>query len=158
MKSQDWLGQIPFALVALFCVIEATMWFDCYQLAETSLVKDRHISASTSCNEELEIYRDRLDCTDIKRSLQSGTAWIRAGSCLMTKHNFFALLGWFELAAVAGAAIFLLILTVYYRLKKSKQDTRRSQRYGLISYAGNNYHHQTYPFEQSRGPIIQEID
>lgn len=152
--KRDWFEQIPLALVVLFCVVEATMWLDCYQTAENSLVKDRHISASTSCNEEFEIYKDRLDCTDIKRSLQSGTAWIRAGSCLLRKHNFFTLLGWFELAALAGAAMFVLLLTVYYRLKSNKH-TSRTRSYSLALQ--NRY--QTYPFDnERRGPIIEALD
>ncbi len=160
--KQNWIGQLPLWVVILLVAVELTMWFDCYQTTEVSLGKDRFIATSTSCNEEAEIYRDRLDCTDIKRSLKSGTAWIRSGSCLLRKHNFFAMLGWMEIAVVGGISAMLLAVWAFFYLNYRQQnsvhqlyqDMMFHQRPGGQRALGHTTAHRTY----RNGVVIEELD
>lgn len=170
MKA-DLFGQIPLGVLLLLLLVEATMWFDCYQMTDAKMENERFIAISTPCNEEADIYRDHLNCEDIKRSLQSGTAWVRSGSCLLKKHNFFALLGWIELAAVGGAALVLLLVFIHFRLKIREQNSW-GQKFDLaLSHSGRAmtyplppHHHQQQYYQQPRsyyqssGVIIEEME
>lgn len=159
----DWLGHAPLGLALLLLLVELTMWYDCYEMTQAGLQSDRHIAISAACNEEYDIYQERLDCADIRRSLKPGTAWIRSGSCLLRRHNIFAVLGWMELA-IAGAALFLcLLMLIYYRIRLNKLVLRqgRSMQPAYNWPANSGLLPAPYPAPQVRqvyqnGMIIEE--
>lgn len=143
------VSQIPLWVILLLVLVEMTMWFDCYQTTEIDLDKDRFIATSASCNEEAEIYRNRLDCADIKRSLKSGTAWIRSSSCLLKKHNFFAVLGWVELTIVGGTAVLLFAVWAFFYLNVRQQNSFNQHLQSMLHYQNNGRLSLNSPVRQS---------
>lgn len=161
--KRTWASQLPLWAALLLVIVELTMWTDCYQTTEASLDKDRFIATSTSCNEEAEIYRDRLDCTDIKRSLKPGTAWIRSGRCLLGKHNFFAMLGWMEIAIVGGIAVSLLGVWAFFYLNFRQQNSVRQLYQDMIFYQRDDNrfalgHRPAARQSYRNGVVIEEVE
>ena len=111
----------------LAVILEATLWYGCHLEVENSLYKDRQIAIRSSCNEEAELYSERLDCTDIKRSNQPGLSWIRSTQCLASRHNIFAMMGWLQIGAVVALGFAILALVIRYRLKVHKRQGRHDR-------------------------------
>lgn len=154
-----------YILAILLLGLELTMWYGCYLDAEESLHKDRLIAISASCNEQADLYSERLDCADIKRSKQPGISWLRSARCLVGKHNVFAMLGWFQLGAVFALGVVLVGLFLRYRLRWQKAAGKERRAQMLLGHVPHvyaprhqsNQHYQTWPHPR-RPDHIEDID
>ncbi len=146
-----------FALLALVITLEGTVWYGCYLDVETSLYKNRHIAIRSPCNEEAELYSEHLNCAEIKRSNQPGLSWLRSTQCLVSKHNIFAMLGWFQITAVLALGVVLAALYFRYQVQMAKRRKREEVKLLVDSHReqyGSRY--QTWPVRA--GPLIEPLD
>lgn len=143
------LGEIfNLALAGVITAIELVVWYNCHLETEASLHKDRQIAISASCNEQAELYSDRLDCADIKRSRQPGVAWVKSAQCLVSQHNIFSALGWMEIGAVVALGVLLLLVLLRHRLQVNKaRNKQRRQKMLMQQY-------DTWPPPQHQQPRL----